>query len=520
MTPYDQASDYILTNLETVCPFLFPQGKREGQNYIVGNIANSPGRSFSIALEPPARRGLYKDFATNSAASRNLPQLWKDAHGIPKDNHARFFQDLGAFAGQDFGWNGATTKAKGFDWPKRLREFTPADAQRLATHPKRQWQVDTLLWLHAHEYLGLYRGHVTFAMRDEAGNVVGINRWFESEAKWKFINSPTLLVIGDPGNATELHIHESINDLVAMLDQTDWHLDATKLFFCTWGVPGAKLVKDRIPVQINKIYVWEQRDQPDPKTGKKPNEVWQTGVARAAGRPIRLVRIPEAYKDLNEWTIAGASAVQIEFACDLATLYQGSAQHAQPPPVSYQNLPQNFPPADERPCYRVYDTPITINQREFKAGVYHHEVKTFGDKDYPQDSWLCAHLLILARTATTRDRDFGRLLEYHSSNGILRRWSMPMELLAGDGAEVLSRLLRDGLDVNIPIKKKVLDYIAAAQSTEFYRCATRTGWHSPIVFVQTEAIIATADTKEKVWFQSTSRTADYAQGDTPEAWQR
>jgi hypothetical protein len=102
-SPYDQASDYLLTNLENVCAFLFPQGKREGQNYIVGNIANCPGHSFSVALEPPLKRGLYKDFATNRAASRNLPQLWKDARGIPKDNHVRFFQDLESYSGQSCG---------------------------------------------------------------------------------------------------------------------------------------------------------------------------------------------------------------------------------------------------------------------------------------------------------------------------------------------------------------------------------------------------------------------------------
>jgi hypothetical protein len=290
--------------------------------------------------------------------------------------------------------------------------------------------------------------------------------------------------------ATDLHIHESINDLVAMLDRTGWHLDPTRLFFCTWGVPGAKLVKDRIPAQINKVYAWEQHDQPDPKTGRKPNEDWQAAIARNAARPVLIVRIPETYEDLNDWTIGGATAGTITFACDLATLYQGTTKPSEPPKPTYQDLPQNFPPANERPLYRVYDTPITINEREFKSGVYLHETKSLGDKDYPLDTHLCGRLLVLARTATTSNRDFGRLLEYTSSNGIVRRWSMPMELLAGDGAEVLSRLLRDGLDINIPHKKKVLDYIATAIPSEFLRCATRTGWHSSGVYVLTEQIVA------------------------------
>jgi hypothetical protein len=208
--PYDEAADYLLTNLETVCNHLFPGGKREGANFIVGSIAGQPGRSFSIALEPRTKRGLYKDFANGDKGSRNLPKLWKIVRGIPEDNHARFFQDLSAFVGMSFGWNaraGSSNKCD-FDWPSALNAFSLADAQRLAGHPKRQYKLETVNWLHANGYLGLYRGKITFAMRDQTGNVVGVHRWFESEGKLKFLRSPTLLVIGDPSKATILHIHE------------------------------------------------------------------------------------------------------------------------------------------------------------------------------------------------------------------------------------------------------------------------------------------------------------------------
>ncbi len=411
-------------------------------------------------------------------------------------------------------------KAVFFDWPGCLAKFSDADAIRLATHPKRQYKVETVQWFHKYEHLGLYRGQITFAMRDATGKVVGVNRWFEDEGKWKFLKSPTLFVVGDPAVARELHIHESINDLVAMVDRTGWHLDSAKLFFCTWGASGAKLGKDRIPSGINKIYVWEQRDQPDPKTGIPPNEGWQARVANAAARPVHLVRIPEAYKDLNEWTIAGATAEQITFPLDFAKLYRSANEKPEPPKPDYKDLPKNFPPAEQRPCYRVYDSPVTINGRKFKAGVYSHEVATSGEGKYPQDTFICAVLRVVAKTATARDRDFGRLLEYYSSNGIKRTWSMPMELLAGDGSPVLSQLLRDGLEINHPAKKKVLDYISKADPAEFYRCATRTGWHSPTTFVLTEEIITAenGEPKDKVWFQSSSKTADYTKNGSLENW--
>ncbi len=225
MKPYEEASHYLLTNLESVCTFLFPAGKRESTNFLVGSIAGEAGRSFSIALEPPARRGLYKDFSDNKAASHNLPKLWKIARGIPEDNHARFFADLSAFAGQTFNWNGAGVAA-GAAWPNWencLAQFSDADAQRLAADPKRFYKPKTILWLHAQGHIGLYRGNITFAMRNAAGDVVGVHRWIDG--KIKFLKKPTLWVVGDPAQAKVLHIHESVWDLIAMIDRTGWHLD-------------------------------------------------------------------------------------------------------------------------------------------------------------------------------------------------------------------------------------------------------------------------------------------------------
>jgi hypothetical protein len=522
MTPSEQASNYLLTNLEAVCSHLFPGGKREGANFIVGSIAGQAGRSFSIALEPQAKRGLYKDFANGDKGSRNLPKLWKIVRGIPEDNHARFFQDLSAFAGMSFGWDtqGASSNGKDFDWPGALKAFSQADAQRLASNPKRQYKVETVKWLHANGYLGLYRGKITFAMRDQTGNVVGVHRWFESEGKLKFLRSPTLLVIGDPTKATILHIHESVWDLVAMIDRTGWHLDLNILLFCTRGVPGAKLVAGRIPTQIQKVYMWEQRDLPD-ADGRTPNHKWQANVAGAATCPIYVVSVPPGCKDLNEWTIGSrtvspATTEGLHLACDMAMLYKGAPHQTKAPGQPIESTPENFPPPKERPCYRLYHDERTIKDRVYAPGVYHHDVKMSGEQVYAIDDWLCAPLEAIAKTADNRDSDYGRLLRYKSSKGEEKLWAMPMELLCGDGAEVLGQLLRDGLEISYPRRRKILDYIAQTKPLDFKRCATRTGWHSEQVFVLTEEVIGSSD----VWFQASSRTADYSRGGTLDGWQK
>ncbi|PYK18087.1 MAG: hypothetical protein DME55_07660 [Verrucomicrobia bacterium] len=526
MKPYEEATNYLLSNLESVCDYLFPDGKREGINFVVGNIEGLPGRSFSIALEPASKRGLYKDFADLSRpASRNLCKLWKIVRGIPEDNHARFFSDLSAYAGERFGWNGDAKPpnvAAWPDWPKCLLEFSDADAQRLAAHPKRQFKLETIKWLHAQSHIGVYRGQIAFAMRDADENVIGVHRWIEQEGVLKFIKSPTLMVVGNPAVARILHIHESTWDKIAMIDRTGWHLDPNILSFSTRGVNGAKLVTGRIPPQIEKIYIWEQRDPPNPKTGVPPNEDWQAKVFAAAdGRPVYLVRIPEPHKDLNDWTVAGATAEQISFACDLATLYRRPTAAPSPPGPDYSELPENFPPAEERPCYRTYLSPIKINDREYKAGLYLHEVVEFGDKRFPRDTWISGPLLVLAKTATIKNRNYGRLLEYHASNGVKRNWAMPMELLAGDGLPVLARLLDDGLEISHQNRRKVLEYLSAEQPSDFLRCATRTGWYSPTAFVLTEEIItsqALSPPADRVWFQAASKTAEYLHGGEHKNW--
>jgi hypothetical protein len=279
MKPYNEAKDYLLTNLEQVCVFLFPQGRRESGNFVVGSINGESGESFSIVLEPADKRGLYKDFADNSRASRDLTKLWKRARGIPEDDHARFFNDLSAYAGRSFGRNGSHP-SMGPDWPKWpdcIAKFSEADTRRLASDSKRQYQLETVQWLHSQGHLGLYCGKITFAMRNQAGAVTGIHRLIHG--KLKFLKSPTLWVLGDPAIARILHIHESVWDLIAMIDRTGWHLNPEILCFCTRGTGNAKLVGGRIPDQIEKIYLWEQRDQPDPETGVSPNAAWQSNVA-------------------------------------------------------------------------------------------------------------------------------------------------------------------------------------------------------------------------------------------------
>ena len=61
-----------------LAPYLFPNGKREGNHWCVGSINGEAGRSFKICIAGP-KAGLSGDFAGSGRHSRSLLDLWMAA---------------------------------------------------------------------------------------------------------------------------------------------------------------------------------------------------------------------------------------------------------------------------------------------------------------------------------------------------------------------------------------------------------------------------------------------------------
>jgi putative DNA primase/helicase len=195
---------------------------------------------------------------------------------------------------------------------------------------------------------------------------------------------------------------------------------------------------------------------------------------------------------------------------------EAGRQPASDPAPNFKELPpEDYPQSTERPCYRLYLNPFVIGERFCRPGVYLHTLSGKGEESYPIDIWLCAPLKVLAKTASREDGDYGRLLEFESSNRIAKKWSMPSSLLAGDGVDVLERLYAEGLEINYTSRKKILDYISSTTIHAFLHCATRTGWHSTDTFVLPDYVIGSTN----IWFQSNIRVAAYAQAGDLQKWQ-
>ena len=80
----DELRNRLLDQLEAVLMYLFPNGKRQGTRFVVGNVQGNAGDSLVIELEGP-KRGLWIDFATGE--SGDVLALWAAVRGfeVPRD---------------------------------------------------------------------------------------------------------------------------------------------------------------------------------------------------------------------------------------------------------------------------------------------------------------------------------------------------------------------------------------------------------------------------------------------------
>lgn len=92
---------------------------------------------------------------------------------------------------------------------------------------------------------------------------------------------------------------------------------------------------------------------------------------------------------------------------------------------------------------------------------------------------ICSRLEVFARTRDQTGENHGRLLQFSDPDGITHRWSMPMELLAGDGAAYRQILLSKGLLIapGSQARQLLTFFIQASTPTTTVRCVEQTGWN-------------------------------------------
>jgi hypothetical protein len=188
------------------------------------------------------------------------------------------------------------------DWGACVEAFTNKHLEQLADW--RGYSGELCSWLKQNDLVGLHKGCVAFPVHDGAGKVVAIH-YRLADRTWRYYPDGAKvrpLIIGELIAGDPVHIFESQWDALAFMDVSGERSGIV----ITRGAGNGALVGAMLP-EGSTAYLWTQNDEPDPKTGIKPGEKWQTDIRANTKATAKRVRIPAPHGDLNDWTRAGAT---------------------------------------------------------------------------------------------------------------------------------------------------------------------------------------------------------------------
>lgn len=134
--------------------------------------------------------------------------------------------------------------------------------------------------------------------------------------------------------------------------------------------------------------------------------------------------------------------------------------------------------------------------------------------------WVCSYLEVLSYTRDTQSDFWGRLLLFKDKDDKIKKWAMPMELLAGDGLEVRRELLKRGLDIstNSKARNHLLSYIQSFTLEKRACCVERLGWHGDMYVLPEQVFSFEFD--EEVVLQGGADYSTFNQRGSLEEWKQ
>lgn len=206
---------------------------------------------------------------------------------------------------------------------------------------------------------------------------------------------------------------------------------------------------------------------------------------------------------------------------------EGDSGRAQPGP---RGSAGNREPIEERNGFRVVRVWTGHGAKRVGPGLYREverEDKQTG-KVTTSWSWFGSLLEIEAATRDVGSESWGVLLAVHDPDGVVHHWSMPREMLAGDGVDYRKRLAHLGFRLKSGggYRQWLGDYISMWTVRDRARCVDRIGWHGPM-FVLPDSTIgdmagsgAAIAGAELVVLQATATPPVFQVAGTLKDWQR
>ena len=167
------------------------------------------------------------------------------------------------------------------------------------------------------------------------------------------------------------------------------------------------------------------------------------------------------------------------------------------------------------PSLETQDTKTTIDHFKIdEKGVWH---QCHSEKDA---TWLSSPIFVEALTRDIHSQAWGRLLVFKDQDQAAKKWSMPMELLAGDGSEIRRNLLNLGVEIAIGKRERqlFLSYLQQTTSQKRVHCVNRVGWHQNH-FVLPDQVFSPLNEKSDIILQNDAKDTSFGSAGTLEDWQ-
>jgi hypothetical protein len=148
-----RVKELLRERIEELATYLFPNGKREGSHWSVGDVNGAPGKSFKICIAGE-KAGLWGDFASDAKHSRSLLDLWMQARNVDFATALREAADwLGcSLNGQRPQLTKRSESNAAFDWRACVEAFTGKHLARLSEW--RGYSSEFCSWLKQQGLLG------------------------------------------------------------------------------------------------------------------------------------------------------------------------------------------------------------------------------------------------------------------------------------------------------------------------------------------------------------------------------
>lgn len=144
----------------------------------------------------------------------------------------------------------------------------------------------------------------------------------------------------------------------------------------------------------------------------------------------------------------------------------------------------------------------------------------FNSEENAPSRWLSSPIHILALTRDAHSKSWGRLLSFKDEDNIEKNWSMPMDLLATDGAEIRRNLLSLGVQMAVTLKERqlFLSYLQSTRPPKRIMCVHRIGWHQN-QFILPEKVFSPKNIQNEVILQSKACESGFSTSGSLKDWQ-